>query len=152
MVERTVAFWLLLKKLNSNIVVRWNCTIQISSYWQWNLVLGKWLHYSSVSYSLNKSSLVAQPKIRTDKRVIPFALELGVLPKPCWEFKSKCHNIEGRISNSFTLKVRKLQKYTSNSFSWDNSILNFSIVTKLESLVFLKRSHHVPYWHKNSQK
>lgn len=87
-VEGTVAFWLLLENLNSNIVVRWNYTIQTSSYWQWNLALGKWLHYSSISYSLNKSSFVAQPRIWTDKRPTPFALRLGVVPKPSWEFKS----------------------------------------------------------------
>lgn len=76
------------KNLNSNIVVRWNYTIQFSFYWQWNLASGKWLHYSSVSYSLNKSSFVAQPRIWADQRLTPFAPRLGVGPTPSPEFKS----------------------------------------------------------------
>lgn len=95
LVERTVAFWLRLENLNSNIVVWWNYTIQTSSYWKWNLALGKWLHYSSVSYSLNKSTFVAQPRIWIDKCLTPFALRLGMLPKPSCKFKSNCHNIKG---------------------------------------------------------
>lgn len=149
LVERTVALWLLLENLNSNIAVRWNSTVQTSSSRRWNLALRKWLHYSSVSYSLNKSSFVAQPRMWTDKCLTPFALKLEMLPKPSHQFK----NLSGTILKGLNIRFIHIQcpwtaNYTNNYFSWDNLISNFFMVTQLESSIFQKPRCYMTYWHR----
>lgn len=146
LVERTIALSLLLENLNSNIAVRWNSTIQTSSSWRWNLALRKWLHYSSVRYSLNKSSFVAQPRMGTDKCLTALALKLWMLPKLSHQFKSLSDTILKGLNIRFIhIQCPWTTNNTNNCFSWDNLISNFPMVTQLESSIFQKPRCYMTY-------